>query len=322
MMNKENSIMNNKQIYVLLKGRIGNQLFIYAFVRNIQKQLGENTEIIIDDTFVLEQGWENSLTNYDLENVHYVHNKKVLYTPKWIFKFFVLRIVVFLCRYRSDYKKQYAKEKKYKRFLEILGILNCENGYLDFNINKNKSILVNGYFQSEKYFPLVKDELKKTFSLSDNLVYPHLDVLDSTNSVCISVKVEHNVGSSLYAVCGKEYWQDAIAYIIQNIKDPVFFVCSDNVEYVKQNLIDCEKFKVIFQDSTQPIHKSLAAMSHCKHFIIGNTTFGWWAQYISNSKDKIMIAPNQWMLVDMPIDIYQDSWILIDVKKYLGDKAL
>lgn len=54
-------------------------------------------------------------------------------------------------------------------------------------------------------------------------------------------------------------------------------------------------------------------MSECKHFIIGNTTFGWWAQYLSNYKEKIVIAPSQWMKVDMPIDIYQDNWTCIDV---------
>lgn len=314
--------MRNKQIYVLLKGRIGNQLFIYAFARNLQKQLGNNTELIINDYEILNYKWENSLEKYNLPNVRYVHTKKDLLSLKWFLKFIILKLAERYCKEKNNYKKQFNKEKKLNRFLEKLGVLNCENGFIDFKIRNNKTFLINGYFQSEKYFPLVAEELKKLFSLKDSLTYPNLDILDSTNSVCISVKVEHNVGSSLYAVCGKEYWQDAINYIIKKIKNPVFFVCSDNVDYVKQNLIDCQKYKVVFQDPTQPVHKSLAAMSHCKHFIIGNTTFGWWAQYMSDNKDKIMIAPNQWMLVDMPIDIYQNNWTLIDVKKYLGDKAL
>ncbi len=314
--------MKNKQIYVLLKGRIGNQLFIYAFARNLQKQLGNTTELIIDDSEILSYKWENSLEKYNLPNVRYVHTKKELLSFKWFFKFLILKFSERYCKEKNDYQKQFNKENKLKSFLEKFGVLNCENGFIDFKIHNNKTFLINGYFQSEHYFPLVKDELKQVFSLKDSLTYPNLDILDSTNSVCISVKVEHNVGSSLYAVCGKEYWLEAINYITENVENPVFFVCSDNIEYVKQNLIDCQKYKVIFQDSTQPVHKSLAAMSHCKHFIIGNTTFGWWAQYMSTYKNKIMIAPNQWMLVDMPIDIYQDNWTLIDVKKYLGDKTL
>ena len=54
-------------------------------------------------------------------------------------------------------------------------------------------------------------------------------------------------------------------------------------------------------------------MAECKHFIIGNTTFGWWAQYLSEFENKMVIAPSKWMAIDMPIDIYQNNWILIEV---------
>lgn len=312
----------NNSVYVLLRGRIGNQLFIYAFAREIQNYLGGDTEVIIDDTEVLSYNWENSLIYYNLPNVRYVHNRSEAKSGKWFFKYVLLRIIDRL-RFRcKSYQKKFQIEKMLKPFLEKFCVLVCENGYLNFNLKKTKNYIISGYFQSEQYFPTVKEELKKEFSLKESLIYPNLNILENSNSVCISVKVEHNVGSSLYAVCGKEYWEEAIAYIIDNVPNPVFFVCSDNVEYVKEHLIDCSKYKVIFQDKNEPVYKSLAAMSRCKHFIIGNTSFGWWAQYLSENPNKIMIAPNQWMLVDMPVDLYDEKWTLIDVKKYLGDKTL
>ena len=312
-----------KQIYVVLRGRIGNQLFIYGFARELQKMAGADTEIIIDDSEVLQLNWENSLVHYDLPNVRYVHNRKELSSTKWILQHLFLKFAQKFTSFRADYEKKFKREKIIRPFCKLFGIALCENGYMDFKFGRRKKYLICGYFQSKEYFKNTNDELRESFSLKNKIdSYPDINLLRSSNSVCISVKVEHNVGSSLYAVCGKEYWKEAIDYIISKVKDPLFFVCSDNVEYVKENLIDCTKFRVVFQDKSQPVHLTLAAMGCCKHFIIGNTTYGWWAQYMSDYQGKIVVAPNQWMLVKMPIDIYENHWHLIDVKKYLGDKAL
>lgn len=132
-------------------------------------------------------------------------------------------------------------------------------------------------------------------------------------NVCISVKVEHNVGSSMYDVCSMEYWESAIEYITRTVENPLFFICSDNVEYVLRNLIDATKYDYVVQDKNVPVYVSLAVMSECKHFIIGNTTFGWWAQYMSQNPNKIVVAPSKWMAVDMPIDLYENNWHLIEV---------
>ena len=312
-----------KEIYLILSGRIGNQLFMYSFARAMQKKLGVETEIVIDDADVLHMNWENSLVRYKLQNVRYVHDRKERSAKKWFFRWLLLRVALKITSFHSNFKSKFRREKLIRPFLNFFGIMLCENGYMDFHLGKKRKYLLYGYFQSKKYFMNANIELRNIFSLKNELdSYPNIDLLRNSNSICISVKVEHNVGSSLYAVCGKEYWKEAIDYIISKVPNPLFFVCSDNVEYVKENLIDCSKFKVVFQDKSIPVHKTLAAMGQCKHFIIGNTSYGWWAQYLSDNPEKITVAPNQWMLVDMPLDIYEDNWHLIDVKKYLGDKAL
>ena len=307
--------MKKNKIYLILQGRIGNQLFQYALARKIQKEKGNNSKIVIDDSRVLKLGWENSLKHYNLPNVEYCHKdiaKKNIFSPK-----IILREVYKLLSKKMDYMEKYQFEKSFNKRLNKHGAFICENGYLDYNINYNKSNFLEGYFQSEKYFADIKDDIKSLFAgsqFSDLEKYPNLKKIRSRNSVCISIKIEHNVGSSLYSVCDVNYWKKAINYIIKNVDDPLFFICSDNVDYVLNNLIDASQYDCIIQDKNFPVHVSLAAMSECKHFIIGNTTFGWWAQYLSNNPEKIVVAPSKWMLVDMPIDIYQDGWKLIDVE--------
>lgn len=300
-------------IYIYLRGRIGNQLFMYALAEELRFRRNKSEEIVIDDTEVLNANWKNSLEDYQLDNVRYVHNHDE------IEKFTVKRILRKLyCKFifPKDYMKKYKEEKKFQSLFNRAGLILCENGFINYKLPKNKNVLIDGYFQSEKFFPNVSEKLKELFRLEKTLNssnYPGIDLLKQRNSVCISIKIEHNVGSSLYDVCSNGYWHKAIDYITQHVENPLFFICSDNVEYVKTHFIDCTKYDVVCQDTTFPVSTSLAVMGLCKHFIIGNTSFGWWAQYLSTNEKKIMIAPSKWMLVYMPIDIYQDNWTLIEV---------
>lgn len=301
-------------IYVRLQGRIGNQLFMYAAAKNFQIERGKNEMILIDDTLVLEKEWKNSLTDYNLENVCYIHNKNDVpanyLLHRMCNKYYYSKIQ------GLDFANKYQAEKRKKKYFEKIGYIACENGYIDFGIPKAKNLMLNGYFQSEKYFAKYKDVILEEFNLdSDALLdaYPGIAELKDRNSVCISIKVEHTVGNKLYDVCSRQYWEKAIEYITQHVDNPLFFVCSDNVEYVKEKYIDCEKYDVICQDQASPVHISLAAMSKCKHFIIGNTSFGWWAQYLNQSDEKIVVVPSRWTGVDMPVDIYLDDFTTIDV---------
>ena len=305
--------MKNRTIYMPLMGRIGNQLFQYAFARKIQLEMGSDVEIIMDDSDILRCNWENSLVHYNIPNIQYIH-ENIIEAEKKNSKQYLLRKIYRLFTRKADYTNKYKWEKKLQPLLNQNGLFLCENGYIKPMLNYENPIYLEGYFQSECYF--VKEDVKRILSGKqfDQLEqYPGIDKLRERNSVCISVKVEHNVGSSMYSVCGVEYWRRAIDFIIETVDNPLFFLCSDNVPYVLENLIDTSKFDYVVQDLRMPVHVSLAAMAECKHFVIGNTTFGWWAQYLSDNKDKIVVAPSRWMAVDMPIDIYQDGWKLIEV---------
>lgn len=307
--------MNKNTIYLPLQGRIGNQLFQYAFARAIQLKMPKDTKIIMDDSDIVRCKWENSLVYYDLPNVEYIHDsiieKEYIYSSQYF-----LRKVYRLFTRNKDFVKKYEIENKLNKFFNKEGMFFCENGYIESHLNYNKPIYIEGYFQSQKYFNDIKTDLINLFDgkqFEGYEEYPGIQTLRNRNSVCISVKVEHNVGSSMYDVCTMSYWKQAIEYIIETVENPLFFICSDNVDYVLEHLIDSSKFDYVVQDKTKPVYVSLSVMSECKHFIIGNTTFGWWAQYLSKFEDKIVIAPSKWMAVDMPIDLYEDNWHLINV---------
>lgn len=302
-----------RMIYVRIDGRIGNQLFMYAFAKSVSNELNDKN-ILIDDTEASKKNYKDCLMEYNFLNVKFVHTHKMLYKSPFIIKNFIFNLYR-IVRKRMNYNQRFELEKKWQTFFNKNGLILIENGYLPHNVYGCRNVFINGYFQSAKFFEDIQEEVKKDLFIEEALYsdYPGLEEIKNKNSVCISIKVQHNVGNSMYDVCNDGYWQRAIEYICQKVENPLFFICSDNVEYVKEMLIDCDKYEAIFQDSNYPEHISLTVMSKCKHFIIGNTSFGWWAQYLSNNTEKIVIAPKKWMAIDMPIDIYQDGWHLVEV---------
>ena len=301
-------------IYTRVDGRIGNQLFIYAYAKSLSKELGDE-DIVIDDTEVVKRNYDNSLVDYNLPNVRYVHNHKIWKSPKY-WKQSLIFLLYRVLRKKMSFNSRYEMEKRMQPFFNKNGLFLCGMGYVPHSFHKGQDIFLNGYFQCDKYFENVSKDLIREFSLADNdqvKTYPGIDLIRNRNSVCISIKVQHNVGNSKFDVCNDGYWEEAIKYICDHVDNPLFFICSDNVEYVKENLIDCEKYDAIFQASNYPVSVSLAVMGNCKHFVIGNTTFGWWAQYLSEYPEKIVVAPSRWLNIDMPIDIYQDGWHLVEV---------
>ena len=78
--------------------------------------------------------------------------------------------------------------------------------------------------------------------------------------------------------------------------------------WVKKNLI---RDDVVFVDHDNEDYEDMTLMRHCKHFIMSNSTFSWWAQYLSNHQNKIVIAPKHWMkgVDDAEFeDLYLQEW--------------
>ena len=309
-------------IYLNLMGRIGNQLFQYAFACAVQEEIGQDTKIVIDESSVIDKNWINSLREYSLPNVEFVQNEKCLLKKHFGVSAILLQIYRVLVR-RKNTLSQYKLEKMLQPLFNHFGLIAIERGYWNYKINRKRNIILDGYFQSERYFERAKEKVIQLFDLTDQLEsvgYPFVEMLRERNSVCISIKVEHNAEQnrsteySAFDVCHEKYYEEAIEYILQNVEKPLFFLCSDDIEYARNHYLKNPQYDVVCQSKDFPVHYSLAAMSLCKHFIINNTTFGWWAQYLSKNENKIVVAPSRWKNNRDPVNIYdnQNNWHLVE----------
>ncbi|WP_405373423.1 alpha-1,2-fucosyltransferase [Pseudobutyrivibrio sp.] len=307
-------------IAVHLMGRIGNQLFIYAAAEAIRQKRGQNEKIVFFDNEIVERQWKNSLEDYKLFNVEYRHDYSNLHRVTRLQMAILRRFYKYIGI--NNISNRYKLEKIFQPLLNFLGIVSCIDGYSRFIMPFTRNVYINGYLQSENYFAessnLIRENL--TSKLQSLKTKEYVKKLMNRESVCISIKVEHNAGNPLHDVCGKEYYEQAINYILTHVNNPLFFICSDNVPYVLEHFIDANKYDYICQEKEIPVSDSLTIMSTCKHFIIGNTSFGWWAQYLSSTPEKIVIAPNRWYRDEnLPVCLYNEKWHLIDVTSYIKD---
>ncbi len=278
---------------VKLNGGLGNQMFQYAFAYALSKKF--NIDIAFDLSWfddvkihqnVTPRPFELSVFNIDCEAAtekdlaKVVQSKRRSKIPRFLWKIF--------------------KIQKYKptgnKFIQMSAF--------EFDktlFNQSDYFYYEGYFQNEKYFKNVREEILNHFKLKVALDYKNqliLNKIRETNSVSIHVRrgdyVTLECAKNFHGTCSLDYYQKVIKYIAKKVKDPHFFVFSDDIAWVSDNLKT--KYPCTIVDVNQD--KSwldLELMKNCKHNIIANSSFSWWGAWLNETPKKIVIAPKKWV---------------------------
>lgn len=304
-------------INVDLQGRLGNQLFIYAMARKVQYIMKKEQKVYVNTYMTEVYNWKNSLINYNI-NENFIFYNEPLRKLKCKTPFIqnLIRILYRKYTYKKTSKETYEVDKKLQRLFEFFGMYICKDGYLDFNINLNKkNVVLYGYYQCEEYFKDIREILLKELTPKFLILEKNKSLLEGikkSNSVCVTIRIGKDfVNNPIYNVCNMEYFKEGMDYISKKIENPKFYIFSDNPKWIKENV----KFNydVIFEEGNDPDYEKLRIMSECKHFIISNSSFSWWAQYLSTNKDKIVVAPERWYNKDMVCNIYMPNFKLLKV---------
>lgn len=316
-------------IYLEMAGRLGNQLFRYSFAKKVSILCDE--DLIIDFKRVYDKGeknygWDNSLKLFNTSDYIEDNNskKKYFFKNATIFQLVLYFMFKFISKLLSKNKKNL---KKFQLFVQPIMNRNnlyfLELGYYDYDfkyLKKNKVKYICGCFECSKYFDDIGDIIKKEITPKSETKknIELLNLINSTESICISVRrgdfVTNEKNSKLYNICTKEYFESAIKKISELRNNPCFFIFSDDVEWVKEN-INFFDFPVYSETGTDTLEEKLRLMSSCKHFIISNSTFSWWAQYLSKNEEKIVISPDRWYANNLSSDLLEDGWIKLKTKR-------
>ena len=158
-----------------------------------------------------------------------------------------------------------------------------------FEYKEKHDIYYSGFWQSPLYFDEYREVIQKLFSFpkpkSINLELS--ERMKEETSICIHVTNK-----------------------LMN-SDLSFYIFSDDIEWCKENispLLDHYKQTFVSHNKGENSYWDMYLMSQCKGLIIPNSTFSWWAAYLSNS--ELVVTPKQWMKdIDYDAEIYCKKWI-------------
>ena len=193
---------------------------------------------------------------------------------------------------------------------------------------------LDGFFQTEKYFEKISDEIRSDFTFKDEYLKPCKEFIDSLDTTPIFLHVRR--GDAI----GKEHYHPVapMAYYVEALKrfdeDTPCFVFSDDLDWCKsQDLFKSDKF--LFNDNIERYdyqsmdgsgsmqytllpHVDLCLMSLCSGAIIVNSSFSWWGAWLQNNRGKV-IASKPWFgpsASDLDTsDVVPDHWEIIDWSK-------
>lgn len=263
-------------IIIKLEGGLGNQMFQYSLGRNLS--LIHNVPFKVDSSYLRRSNQSNrslAINNFNTALEEATQEEIWSFTSP-------LQKMLDLTRNRP------------KRIIETTSTFNP-------TILLRREGYFCGHWNSEKYFAQNSNIIRRDFSLkkpfSTDSVTAAGKIEASVNSVSVHIRRGDYVSikkiSDIHGILPISYYERAADLVAEKIGNIELFVFSDDIEWAKQNFP--KEYPVTFiSQSTIPDYEELKLMSLCKNNIIANSTFSWWAAWLNNNPQKIVVSPEHW----------------------------
>ena len=281
---------------ISINSGLGNQMFQYAFYIFLKNEIKIKSKIMFRIDCHAHNGFE-------LERIFSnIKIKRAPYLLKFIIKVYFLLDKIsmrflkkhlklkwfFIVRDPKGYRIAYTNEKVYKESFYFLCLLFNIKYYYD----NNKEIIFERF-----QFPVIKD--KKNLEI--------LNKIETTNSVSLHVRLgDHLQNIHAFNLSKSNYYDLAIQEIKSRVKNPHFFIFSDEVDKCRNFFKDLKDCYFIDWNKDKNSYRDMQLMSLCKHNIMANSSFSFWGAYLNKNKDKTVIGLKEYMP-------YPDEWIKITI---------
>ena len=286
----------NNKVIVGIMGGLGNQLFQYAAARALSLKL--NSRLVIDLSWFMGDYGRNYCL--DIFNLPAKYSNRYQILPFWVGRF----------------AQRILKELLRKR-LGASAYVEPHFNYDDNFSNIGDSVYLSGYFQSPKYFLGFDDQLREDLKFPSDYpdkLKPILQRISKSEAIAIHIRRGDYLASKknvdIYHSQSNQYYCEAVSLLAKNLKNPYCFIFSDDHSWVRTNLSFNIPYEIVDINLPDEPFWDLMLMSRCKHFVIANSTFSWWAAWLSDNPEKKVIAPKKWFKSDKSVhDLLPIVWV-------------
>jgi hypothetical protein len=282
-------------IAVRLEGRLGNQLFQYAFAYSAATDL--NT------TFYLDKSIEDFIPGkyFDLKTERFKN------FDSWVFRI-------------RGYKNLFSFHIK-RGFYKLLQVLFLAPKSIIISNDEQPTTalgqVVNGYmywgfFQSEQYFVEQISNVRDLFTIKSEFIeqYKSAVIKPVSNRKLVAIHIRRGDYGNLGLTLPMNYYRKAIAHVIADDVD--FMFISDDIKFVEQEFADLPNKQI----SNNNEIVDLQILMNADICILANSSFSWWGAWLNNKSDKVIYAPKYFLGAatkqEYPPNIYPAGWNLIE----------
>ena len=285
-----------------LIGGLGNQMFQYAMSRSLSLEREESLYLDVQDFkgYTLHNGYElNRVFDINTQLAGRVELKKVL---GWR-AYSIVR--------RKLYNPKLSKRRGRSMFVDTQF-----SSWHRLKSVPNDCYLM-GNWQTESYFIKFQEVIRDDFSFRlppDGLNATLVNQISKVAAISLHVRrgdyVVNPSSLAFHGLCSLDYYRRAINYISDRVDNPVFYIFSDDILWAQENLQLKHPCNYIKHNKGIESYNDMRLMSQCQHHIIANSSFSWWGAWLNPREDKIVIAPQAWVLGDFDTsDIVPDAWV-------------
>ncbi|MGN1313728.1 MAG: glycosyltransferase [Lachnospiraceae bacterium] len=279
-------LRGKQQVIIVLSGGLGNQMFQYALYLYFQTR---GVSVKMDDIteYVHEKKRKPQLNVFDIQYERATPEEIRHWTDAYMDLPSRIRRKLF-GRKTRQYTDTYQFQPE---------ILQMKDGYLY------------GWWQSEKYFKEVEQEVRRAFRMPVRFLTGANRIFATTMQSCESVGVHVRRGDYLEAdelyggICTEEYYRRAMAKMRKEVPGCRFFLFTNDAPWAEEHMAG-EGVTIVQENDEAHGYLDLFLMSKCKHNIIANSSFSWWAAWLNDNPDKKIIAPSRWVNGREMPDIY------------------